>query len=72
MAEVYLHVYSAEQKEKTKEEDGARDLSRPETILDYADAVLAVGERRRGYQNWRTAVDRVVQTRARRADGVVE
>ena len=38
-----------EQEEETQKEDGARDLPRPETVLDYADAVLAVGERRCGH-----------------------
>ncbi len=35
-----------EQEEETQKENGARDLPRPETVLDHTDAVLAVGERR--------------------------
>lgn len=46
MAEVYLHDGPAEQKEETKKEDCAGDLSRPEAVLDDANTVLAVGERR--------------------------
>ena len=56
--------HANEQKEKAKEEDGACSLSRPETVLDNTEAVLAVGERRRGHEDWRPAADGAFQARA--------
>src|SRR5437588_411453 len=53
-----------ESEEKKEEEDGARRLSRPERVLDYADAVLAMGQRRRHRQNGRQAIDRSFPARA--------
>jgi hypothetical protein len=49
MAEVYLveHNHYFEQEEETQKENSARDLPRSEAVLDDADSVLAVGERRR-------------------------
>ena len=39
--------YEKREEEKgKKEENSARDLPRPQGILDYTDTVLAVGERR--------------------------
>ena len=66
------HKHSYEQEEETQKENGARDLPRPEAVLDDTDAVLAVGERGRGDENRRAAAHGVVQTRTRRVDGVVE
>ena len=63
--------HASEEKE-AKEENGPRGLPRSKTVLDDADTVLAVGERRRGDQGGRPATDRVIQTRTRGATGAVE
>ena len=66
------HKHSYEQEEETQKEDGADHLPGPETILDYTDAVLAMGAGWRGGQDRGTTVDRTFQTRARGVAGVVE
>ena len=66
------YYYSNEQEKEAEEEDGARGLSRPETVLDYTDAVLAVGEGRGGYKSRRPTADRSIQARARRVVSAVE
>ena len=60
------------QEEETQKEDGARDLPRPETVLDDTDAVLAVGEGRHRREDGRAAAHRTLQARARGVVGVVE
>jgi len=60
------------EEKEAKEENGTRRVPRSQAVLDYADAVLAVGERRDRYESRRSAVDGTVQARARGADGVVE
>ena len=72
MAEVYLRELNSSKEKETKEENRARNLPRPKAVLDDADAVLAVGERRCREEDRRATVDRTVSARARRADGVVE
>jgi hypothetical protein len=52
MAEVYLHEFNSNEEKETEEENGARDLSRSKTVLDDADAVLAVGEGRCRDEDW--------------------
>ena len=52
MAEVYLHESNSGEEKETEEENGTRDLSRSKTVLDDADAVLAMGERRCSDEDW--------------------
>ena len=60
------------EEKEAKEEDGARGLPESKAVLDNADAVLAVGARRRRDEDGRSAVDRFVSARARGVDGAVE
>ena len=58
--------------EKTEEENSARDLPRPETVLDDTGAVLAMGEGRHRREDGRAAAHGTLQARTRGVDGVVE
>ena len=53
-----------QEKENQEEEDGLDRLPGQETVLDYADSVLAMGAGRHRRQDRGTTVDRVIQTRA--------
>ena len=61
-AEVYSD--DANQKEKEEEKDGARRVPRSKTVLDDANAVLAMGARRRRHEDRRAAADGALSKRA--------
>src|SRR5713101_3502294 len=61
-----------QEKEEKEKEDRARHLPRSKRVLDYANAVLAVGQRRRRHEDGRPAADGHIQSGARGVDGAVE
>ena len=67
-----INEHKQGQKEEAKEENGAGNLPRPQTVLDHPNSVLAVGEGRRCYQDTRQSPDWNIQTGTRGAFGFTE
>ena len=51
------HAEKREKEENKEEENGAGDLPRSQGILDYAETILAVGQRRHSGENARQSPD---------------